>query len=491
MSSRELDNLIKLATSAQPVNGNEVIYKLTGVFRATPGEPVVGVDIFPPATAIPINTGSLPDKKFKALGLKLPDDFTWSNYDHVKQNKSELNLPEDWLTPVYNQGLCGSCWAFSTTSCLSDRYAIANKTKSPQLSPTFLLSCDTTKIPDTLGANQKCIGGIPSNAFQFMSENGVPSIFCQDYNWCEKTRMCFTQQSRGSGMEGLNQIVPQCQSSCLECSEQSDGSIRCKPVTTEEFKTYKNDVWPKNELDSKEVYVIPNTKASKTFFGDPAKVITEIKEEIWLRGPVVGCYKLLEDFFARDQLWYISPSGKKIYMNRKGKPQRKNALTRSQYNSAGFHAVVIMGWGTDIGPDGEKLPYWIVKNSWGDHYGDKGYFNWAMYDADKDYNTELNLDVPIKINVRDDQNKSLSLIWCGISAPVVFPKERSILKNETSTTSSIDLNLNDHSSIQNNQNNQDDKNKEDKPKGSIFDWQLILLIAIIVLIVYTLLRKNK
>ena len=41
MSSQELDNLIKLATSAQPVNGNEVIYKLTGVFRATPGEPVV------------------------------------------------------------------------------------------------------------------------------------------------------------------------------------------------------------------------------------------------------------------------------------------------------------------------------------------------------------------------------------------------------------------------------------------------------------------
>ena len=35
------------------------------------------------------------------------------------------------------------------------------------------------------------------------------------------------------------------------------------------------------------------------------------------------------------------------------------------------HAVVIYGWGYD---EELKIPYWIIRNSWGVRWGDEGYF---------------------------------------------------------------------------------------------------------------------
>ncbi|KAA6361834.1 MAG: putative cathepsin B4 cysteine protease, partial [Streblomastix strix] len=37
--------------------------------------------------------------------------------------------------------------------------------------------------------------------------------------------------------------------------------------------------------------------------------------------------------------------------------------------STGSHAVIIIGWGIE-----NNIPYWLVQNSWGQDWGEKGYF---------------------------------------------------------------------------------------------------------------------
>jgi cathepsin B len=43
---------------------------------------------------------------------------------------------------------------------------------------------------------------------------------------------------------------------------------------------------------------------------------------------------------------------------------------------AGLHAVTLMGWGTETPSSSSSAPidYWIVKNSWGEDFGENGYF---------------------------------------------------------------------------------------------------------------------
>ena len=59
---------------------------------------------------------------------KLPASFDW---------RAESN----GLTPIQNQGNCGSCWAFSTTSTFADTILIHDQ-QTRSLSQQYLVSCD-------------------------------------------------------------------------------------------------------------------------------------------------------------------------------------------------------------------------------------------------------------------------------------------------------------------------------------------------------------
>jgi cathepsin B len=76
--------------------------------------------------------------------------------------------------PVRDQQQCGSCWAFSASEVLSDRFCIASKGATDViLSPQTLVSCDTS--------NMGCQGGYLDKAWEFMVSNGIASDQCEPY----------------------------------------------------------------------------------------------------------------------------------------------------------------------------------------------------------------------------------------------------------------------------------------------------------------------
>jgi len=126
--------------------------------------------------------------KSSRFGLKAPSaGKLWEGMPHLgtdHYNGSALAPSVDWtaegaVTPVKDQGQCGSCWAFATTGALEGAWQLATAQPVVSFSEQQLVDCSTQ--------NYGCQGGWQDRAFAYEKHHPVCTEASYPYNAEEGT----------------------------------------------------------------------------------------------------------------------------------------------------------------------------------------------------------------------------------------------------------------------------------------------------------------
>jgi len=147
----------------------------------------------------------------------LPDSVDWRNKGAV--------------TPVKDQGQCGSCWAFSTTGALEG----FNFVKTGEL-----LSLSEQQIVDCATDNYGCQGGWMTKAMTYAASNGVELE--SDYPYTAKDGKCkYAKKKAHKVNSGFDAVTPKSSDALKEALVTAPVSIAIE-ADQDVFQFYKSGV---------------------------------------------------------------------------------------------------------------------------------------------------------------------------------------------------------------------------------------------------------
>jgi cathepsin L len=164
-----------------------------------------------------------------------------------------VKVPEsvDWreqgaVTPVKNQGQCGSCWAFSTTGSLEGAHFRATG-KLVSLSEQQLVDC-SGKFH-----NQGCNGGLMDNAFEYIKENGgLDTENAYPYH-AHQEKCHFNKKTVGATVSGFIDVKSGDEEALKEALATVGPVSVAIDVTEDKFMLYKEGIFVDDSCSSAEL----------------------------------------------------------------------------------------------------------------------------------------------------------------------------------------------------------------------------------------------